>query len=54
MSCRKLDSLSGKEVDDMTKVDVLRRWAKLGIGQQFVYDLVKQEGRIQLATRIST
>jgi len=32
MSRRKLDSLSGKEVDDMIKVEVLRKWAKLGEG----------------------
>lgn len=54
MSCRKLDSLSGKEVDDMTKVEVLRKWENLGAGQRFVYDLVKQEGRIQLTGRILT
>ena len=39
MSRRKLDSLSGKEVDDMVKVEVLRKWAKLGEG--LLNDLVK-------------
>ena len=40
MSRRKLDSLSGKEVDDMTKVEVRRKWVKLGEG--FLNDLVKE------------